>query len=461
MFKRVLRMMPLLVKLSPKPIPQTLSEWLTALAEQRTRHSRIGIERIRIMCERLSIVLPPSFPVITVTGTNGKGSVVATLESLAKTYQLNIGSFTSPHLLQYNERICFNAQPVSDTLIVSAFEKIAEVQEDLVLSYFDYSLLAALLIFLSKIEKKCLDLIVLEVGIGGLNDAVNAIEPSVSIITSVGLDHREILGETREEIGLQKAGILRSNKPAILGKDLPHTVLSYAHQIKAEIDQLGTDFSITYSCDRNGLMVCCLEGIVTPEVNFISCVYPDNAALAVRAFGKVFPQIALNPQAIKTAFEGIHLKGRQQTFHLEKGRLLLFDVAHNQEALQLLNHKIISLIHSDKYQECKPPIWVLFACKEDKWNSDLLSCFHNHKSMAPFIHKWLLAPLSDNASLFMNIVNSLAKQSCHLFDSVEQAFIWALEALPAQGILVVCGSFLTVSRTIRIYLDQTQRNEMQ
>ena len=201
--------------------PSTLSEFLEALGtSHRTRQSRQGLSRITLMLKRLGLAVQPHCPMITVGGTNGKGSTVAALQSLAVHHGYRVGAFTSPHVCQFNERIAIQRVPASDAEIFEAFQKISAAQGDLELSYFDYSFLAARSLF----EATPLDLIVWEVGIGGREDAVNVMSSQVSVVTSIAWDHMDILGDSLELIAFQKAGIFRHNCPAIFPNHLPQAL---------------------------------------------------------------------------------------------------------------------------------------------------------------------------------------------------------------------------------------------
>ena len=186
-----------------------LADWLARLETCSPAEIVLGLERVELLLERLDLELPAV--VIHVGGTNGKGSSVAMLESLLRTTGMSVGSYTSPHILRYNERIRIDGADTSDTSIVSAFEQIEAVRDEVPLTYFEFGTLAALVIFANT----RIDAAILEVGMGGRLDAVNAVEPDAGLITSIGLDHCEWLGDTLEDIGREKAGIMRHGKPIV------------------------------------------------------------------------------------------------------------------------------------------------------------------------------------------------------------------------------------------------------
>ncbi|MCX7041464.1 MAG: Mur ligase family protein, partial [Gammaproteobacteria bacterium] len=194
----------------------SLDEWLDY--QQRTHPQAIamGLDRVRVVARRLGLG-HPGRQVITVGGTNGKGSTVAFIEAIALSAGLRVGAFTSPHLLRYNERVRIQGKEIDDAALVNAFERIEDARAEVPLTYFEFGTLAALLVF----EQSNLDLAVLEVGLGGKLDAVNIVDADVAVITTVDLDHQEYLGPDRETIGADKAGIFRAGKPCVLGERDP------------------------------------------------------------------------------------------------------------------------------------------------------------------------------------------------------------------------------------------------
>ena len=193
---------------------KTLQDWLSYL---ETAHSSglidMGLERVGEVKKRMNLV--PQCPVVVVAGTNGKGSVCAYLSHIYKEAGFKVGTLTSPHLLRYNERIAINTQPVSDDLIVSSFERIEAARGEISLTYFEFNALAAIDIFM----RENVDVMILEVGLGGRLDAVNVFDGDCSVVTSVDLDHQAFLGDTVEQVGFEKAGVFRSGKPAVCGQN--------------------------------------------------------------------------------------------------------------------------------------------------------------------------------------------------------------------------------------------------
>src|SRR5512142_204203 len=211
-------------------MPNTLAEWLTYLESLHPKTIALGLERVEQVKQRLD--LQPDFPVIIVGGTNGKGSVCAMLESILHAAGYKVGCYTSPHLLAYNERVRIAKQQASDAELCASFAQIERVRGDISLTYFEFGTLAAMQCF---IEHK-VDVAILEVGLGGRLDAVNVFDADCSVVASVDIDHTDYLGDTREQIAYEKAGIFRSGKVAVFGdRDMPEVIASEARRIGAEL----------------------------------------------------------------------------------------------------------------------------------------------------------------------------------------------------------------------------------
>ncbi|MEJ2128086.1 MAG: Mur ligase family protein [Woeseiaceae bacterium] len=214
-----------------------LSDWLARLETISSREIDLGLERVSRVLDRLE--LPLADRVFHIAGTNGKGSSVAMLESLLKSTGARIGCYTSPHIINYNERIRIDGIDASDEQIISSFERVETVRGEEELTYFEFGTLAALVLFADA----GMDTLILEVGMGGRLDAVNAVEPTASLITNIALDHCDWLGESIEAIAFEKAGVMRAGKPAIFGaRDVPQAIIDHADDIGAELRLAGTDF---------------------------------------------------------------------------------------------------------------------------------------------------------------------------------------------------------------------------
>ncbi|HEY1140496.1 MAG TPA: Mur ligase family protein, partial [Lysobacter sp.] len=217
---------------------RTLPDWLQYIERIHPRSIDMGLDRIRVVAQALKLGRPGKV-VITVGGTNGKGSTVAFIESIARAAGWKVGAYTSPHLLAYNERVRIDGADASDDALIEAFEVIEAARGDTQLTYFEYGTLAALWLF----ERAKLDLAILEVGLGGRLDATNIVDADIAVITTVDLDHQDYLGDDREQIGAEKVGIARAWKPLVLGDDdPPSSVLGHAYRIGAPTWRIANDF---------------------------------------------------------------------------------------------------------------------------------------------------------------------------------------------------------------------------
>ena len=311
----------------------SLDAWLEW---QQTLHPRamdLGLERVARVLERTGW-RPPRVPVLTVGGTNGKGSCVATIAALLAAGGYRVATFTSPHLVDYRERIRVDGVPVSAASLVAAFERIADALGADTLTFFEFNTLAALLVF----ETACPDAVVLEVGMGGRLDAVNVVDPDVAVIVSVGLDHMEWLGPDVESIGREKAGILRAGRPAVVGTPAPpRSVLEVASAVGADLRLRGRDFDATAReegrwdyRDRDGR----LDSL--PEPGLTGVVQVDNAATALAALRALGPRLPLARPAVERGLAQVRLAGRFQRLQDAGGVEWVLDVAHNEDSARTL-----------------------------------------------------------------------------------------------------------------------------
>ncbi|MGN7724500.1 bifunctional tetrahydrofolate synthase/dihydrofolate synthase [Luteimonas sp. 22616] len=316
-------------------LPITLADWLAYIERQHPRSIDMGLERVREVAGRMRLGRPGRH-VITVGGTNGKGSTVAFIEAIARAAGWKVGAYTSPHLLAYNERVRIDGRDADDAALVAAFAAVEAARTgageggEVALTYFEYGTLAALWLF----ERSDLDLAVLEVGLGGRLDAVNVVDADVAVITTVDLDHQDWLGDDRERIGFEKAGIARAWKPLVLGEDdPPSSVLGHAYAIGASTWRVGNDFFFERIDDarwRWREVGCELE---LPLPALAAPVQLRNAAAAIAALR------ALDATIPDTAWaEGVaaaRLPGRLQQFPRD-GLDVVVDVGHNPQAAREL-----------------------------------------------------------------------------------------------------------------------------
>lgn len=410
----------------------SLQGWLTWQESLHPRTIDLGLERVDQVFRSLhSDYQKP--PTITVAGTNGKGSCVAFLESIYRAQGYRVGTYTSPHLLKYNERIKIQGEPVSDALICSAFERIESVRNNISLSYFEFGTLAALDIF----SRSAIDLQLLEVGLGGRLDAVNIIDPDAAIITSICIDHADWLGDTREIIGREKAGIFRPHVPAIVGdQEPPASLTECAAANKAPIFHIGREFGYQkhaqgwdwFGVDRR------LEDL--PEPGLKGEHQYRNAASAILAVMTLQGVLPVGSSAIAQGLNTVQLTGR---FQLIKGNIpVLLDVGHNPQAVRTLAEHLRNYYSGQN-------IHAVFSMMKDKDIGGVLGV------MKPVVKDWYFAPLPDNPRCApetqmreMFSQNSIADVNFG-FANFTEAFAAARKKAEKDDLLLVFGSFFLVS----------------
>lgn len=310
---------------------RSLDEWLDYQQRIHPREIELGLDRLRAVWERLGSPAPAQ-TVISVGGTNGKGSTVAFLAAMTRAAGLRVGEFTSPHLLAYNERIRIDGANCDDANLVEAFERIEHARGEIALTYFEFNLLAAVLLFADA----RLDLAILEVGLGGRLDAVNLIDADAAIVTTIDLDHQDWLGNDRDSIGREKAGIFRAGRPAVIGESNPPAgLLTEAERIGAGVIRCGRDYEIER--DRNHWIwrSSSIElELPLPALNASAQVH--NAAAAIAVLHALRGRLGWNPRALAIGVADAQLAGRLQCGVSNAGIELLIDVAHNPQAARQL-----------------------------------------------------------------------------------------------------------------------------
>lgn len=307
---------------------RSLADWLERIQRQHPKSIELGLERVRAVAARMNLKRPGK-RVITVAGTNGKGSTVAFVEAIARAAGRRVGAYTSPHLVRYNERIRIDGVEADDAALVAGFEQVEAARGDTPLTYFEYGTLAALWLF----AQARLDLAVLEVGLGGRLDAVNLVDPDVAVITSVDLDHQDWLGPDRESIGREKAGILRPGKPLVLAEtDPPSSVLVEAYTKGAFAIRAGCDYLIERHAEHWVWREpgCRLE-LPYPRLDAPAQLSNASAAIAaLRAAGGRIPRAAF-----AGGVAAAQVAGRLQRFERD-GVEIVVDIAHNPQAARQL-----------------------------------------------------------------------------------------------------------------------------
>ena len=400
-----------------------LADWLHYLEHRHHEEIQLGLVRVQTVAQRLNVLdFDPT--VITVAGTNGKGSTVAALEAIYSVAGYNVGSYTSPHLIAFNERIRSNLIPITDEALCSAFMAIENARGDIHLTYFEVTTLAALLYFKSL----KLDIIVLEVGMGGRLDATNIIDSDLAIITTVDLDHQAHLGETIEAIAHEKAGILRANKPYIYADgDPPKSLPDKAALLKAP----RIEYSFTSSI-ADGLEITPVSA--APIHVPLPRLHPNAAAAAIMSSDHLKALLPVTQSHWEQAMREVFIPGRQE---VREGPVrTVFDVAHNPQAAALLSVFI-------QRNKPKGKVHAVFSGLKDK---DLCGLI---KPMRPYVDIWYPARLSGKrAADESQLLSALRAANCLVFKCFDNPFAAYQEAMKRANpddLIVVYGSFLTVS----------------
>jgi dihydrofolate synthase/folylpolyglutamate synthase len=413
----------------------TLDEWLRRLEQLHPVTIELGLDRVRAVYERMQLDFSGTKLVI-VGGTNGKGSTCTMLTRVLTAAGQHVGTYTSPHLLRYNERVMVDGREAADDELCAAFAAVEAVRGDISLTYFEFGTLAALYCF----AQRKLDVVVLEVGLGGRLDAVNIVEPHVSILTNVALDHLDWLGDTRDKIGFEKAGIFRAGRPAIYGeRDMPQAVADSAEKIGAQLLRLGTDYSWQRDGDTwrwEGLSASGERRWFTelPLVPFPL----DNAAAMLQAL--MFLEVPFSPAQLRKGLLGSQLNGRFQELTY-KGRRVIADVAHNPHAAANLVTNIGTRLQGH-------PVQLVIAMLNDKDSSAVV------RLLAPHVKHMHAAGLGGERGSPAEIIYNHAHESglsavtCH--DSVADAFEAACAAAGPDDVVVVTGSFFTVAAVLEL-----------
>ncbi len=307
----------------------SLADWLARLEQLHPSAIDLGLERVRRVKDAMG--LAPAFPIITVGGTNGKGSTCATLEAILGAAGYKTGLYTSPHLLRYNERVRIAGKEASDAELVAAFERIDAARGDISLTYFEFGTLGAMAQFIDA----GVEVAILEVGLGGRLDAVNVFDADAAIVSSVDLDHMEYLGDSREQIGFEKAGIYRSGRPAICADpNPPDRLLEHAHYIGADLRCVGRDFFALREDDHWTFRSADVTWPALPLPVMTGAYQLRNAAGALAALAALPTRLPVNEAAIRTGLVTARVPGRFQRIACAPDVIL--DVAHNPEAARAL-----------------------------------------------------------------------------------------------------------------------------
>jgi dihydrofolate synthase/folylpolyglutamate synthase len=423
---------------SPDLLPTNLADWLARCERLHPKEIDMTLARVRLVKERLGLVF--SVPVIAVAGTNGKGSTCAMLEAIALQAGYRVGLYSKPHLVHFEERCRINGQMVDGAALLPHFEAVERARGDVSLTYFEFTLLAIARLLIET----PLDLVILEVGMGGRLDAVNAFDADCAIITSIAIDHAEYLGADRETIAIEKAGIMRAGQPAIVSDPMaPQSLSDQAREKGADLRLLGRDFN--FSGDKQQW------SWAGRDKRFNAMAYPAlrganqllNAAGVLAAFEALRDRLPISAQAVRNGFALVELPGR---FQIVAGQpTLVLDVAHNP-------HAVATLAQNLDQMGFFPRTHAVFGVMSDKDIAAILT------RMAPLVDHWHFTDLAmaraAHAQDLATLYGSLALQgpgpvTLAVHAQPRQALAAALESADPADRIVVFGSFLTVGGVLQ------------
>lgn len=413
-----------------------LHEWLDYQQQLHPHEIELGLDRLRKVWLRLH---PEPFKplIISVAGTNGKGSCVAYLDAILRAASWRTGSYTSPHLVRYNERICINGNEADDAELCAAFERIEKARDGITLTYFEFGALAALDIF----SRHQLDVVILEVGLGGRLDAVNLLDANVALVTSVGIDHQAWLGDSRDAIGAEKAGILRHDRPAVYAeRDMPAGFQQAAAAIGAKLHHVGKEYQYL---ERRNTWNWHSGGMLYPDLPIPSMrghYQLQNAAGVLMTLHLMRRQLPVSSDAIRLGLTSAKLPGRFQLIAGEP--LIILDVAHNREAAVALAANLEQMHYSGKLR-------AVFSMFSDKPLQAVVSTLDDS------IDEWHLYPLDDERGfsreeLCAGVEQAAVDAQLTSHDSLQDAFQVAWQASTVGDVILIFGSFQVVGEALEM-----------
>lgn len=410
-----------------------LSVWLHYLENIHTSAIDLGLERVQAVAERASLIKPAP-TVITVAGTNGKGSTCALMEAILLDAGYSVGVYSSPHLIRYTERVRINGEELCEEKHSAAFDYIEQQRGETSLSFFEYGTLAALRLF----QTEQVQVVLLEVGLGGRLDATNVVDHDVSVVTSLAVDHVDWLGDDINVIGYEKAGIFRSGKPAVCGQPkAPATVAAHADDIGAELHQVGIQFDYSIHDNlwnwKSGNFA--LEDLPVPDLPL------PNAATALMALG--CSGLELTDMNVVNGLKAARLEGRMQKLADEP--TILLDVAHNPHSAQYLVDRL-------KQQYFNQTLHVVVAMLHDKDIEATLA------TLAPLTPVWYPASLEGPRAASADTLTAHLTDVAGRFDNPVSAFEAARTAASKRDVIVVVGSFHTVGAVLAHWDKERESN---
>lgn len=410
-----------------------INAWLAYIETLHHQPIDPGLERIRIVAKQLNF-LPFKCPVITVAGTNGKGSSVALLENILLAQGYRVGCYTSPHLISYNERVRINGKNIDDISLCEVFSVIEQARAHISLSFFEFGTLAALLLF----KQANLDAVILEVGMGGRLDAVNIVDADLAIISTIALDHMEWLGDDREKIGYEKAGIMRANKPAVCGDfAVPLTIRNHARAINTQLYCMSDDFAYEKTSSYTWSWWSARQKLMDLPVPSIEL---QNAATVLKAIELLSEQLNISRAAIEQGLKQVNLLGRFQNI-VNKGVQTILDVAHNPAAAEWLANKL-------QETPCTGRTLAVIAMLSDKDQLGMVT--HLLPQIAVWHTAGLTVPRGGFAVSLAKHLRLLGALEVYEHATVALAYRTAQAEARAGDRIIVFGSFYTVAEVLQL-----------
>lgn len=422
--------------LTPPTVEDSLTTWLEYLEKSHFKPIDMGLERIKSVAETLNVLQPAPY-VITVAGTNGKGSTCRLLEVALLKAGYRVGVYSSPHLIRYNERVRIQGELLSDREHVRSFAKIQQKKTDS-LTYFEFSTLSALQLF----NEASLDIVILEVGLGGRLDATNIVDPHLAVITSIDIDHVDFLGDNREDIGREKAGIFRENIPVIIGEpDCPRSILQQAKALNCQINRRNVNW--TFSVENNRFHwqseFIDWQDLPMPQIPI------PNAGTALAALTQL--PFEISERVVRVALQEAQMTGRFQTltekdFANFSGKRplaqVIIDVGHNPHAAKYLAERLSSL------KQANQKIYAVFSALADKDLSGIV------ESLSNVIDEWHCAGLEgyrgqSGEAVYQKLAKVLPNSTACYYQTVPEAAELLFTKATQKDIVLIFGSFHTVS----------------
>lgn len=415
---------------SAEPRFDSLNDWLSWQEGLHFTAIELGLDRCRSVAERMGL-LEPDFAVISVAGTNGKGSSVTMLDMILRRSDYSTGLYTSPHLLRYNERICVNGEEVNDTMLCQAFDRIDRARGDISLTYFEFGTLAALEIF----KQAGVQIVIMEVGLGGRLDAVNILDADAALLTSIDIDHEDWLGTDRDSIGREKAGILRSGKPATCSDpEPPISIKDHANSIGVDLYSLGKEYNYVVNADTwdwsSGLSK--YQALAKPSAENDCQI--QNAAGVLMLLKTLADQFPVSEESVKTSMVDFRLNGRFQMLEGEVSYIL--DVAHNRQAAKLLVNNLNKLPKTG-LTHC------IVGMLKDKKHELIF------QELGKIVDSWYVVGLDSERAAKSSVLKeklsaSLKPEKLIEFADIDMAFKDVSKQARAGDRVLITGSFLTV-----------------